>query len=62
MRSNILMEIVSPRGNIMRIPKWQYQTSCFYTKQIIGMRGEAVKAWMEQERMMTDGKDFCTRV
>ena len=51
---DFLIEIISPRGNKLRIPKWQSEYRPRHTEYTTDRRCEAIKAWMEQERMATD--------
>jgi hypothetical protein len=57
----ILIEIVSPRGCMLRIPK-QAPFSLTYDKYREDKQLEVIKAFMERERFFTDEQNLRSRV
>ena len=58
-----LMVIVSPTGKILNIYDTKPEEVSFnYYQFITDLRCEAIKAWMDREREVIDGQDFCTRI
>lgn len=50
----MLIEIVSPRGKVLRIPNFQFQQHPQYNTQLMEARCEAIREWMALERLVTD--------